>query len=140
VKTAAILHIVAGGAVSGLRSMTGPATALRAGWPAWARVLPVLAIGEYVADKLPFTPSRTTVGPLLFRALSGGFVGSVLAERAGEDRRLGAALGAAAAVAAAYLGVAYRSAASQAKVPPVIAALIEDAVAVGLGLAVTKAP
>ncbi len=47
------------GAVSGLRSMTGPAlTRIRAGG-APALVLPLLALGELVVDKLPGVPPRT---------------------------------------------------------------------------------
>jgi uncharacterized membrane protein len=132
------MRILASGAVCGLRTMTGPATAIRSGWPAWSRVLPLLAVGEFVVDVLPNTPARTALAPLAARGLSGAFVGSLVAERAGEDRRLGALLGAAGAVAAAYAGLAYRSAASRAHVPPVLAALLEDAVAVGGGLAVSQ--
>jgi uncharacterized membrane protein len=44
-------------------------------------------------------------------------------------------VGIAGAVAASYLGVAYRHAAARRKIPDVAAALLEDALAIGLGLA-----
>jgi uncharacterized membrane protein len=42
-------------------------------------VFTLLAMGEYVADKLPQTPNRTALGPLLVRLTFGGVVGAVVA-------------------------------------------------------------
>jgi uncharacterized membrane protein len=39
----------------------------------------VLAVGEYVGDKLPRTPNRTSPAPLLARLVFGGLVGSIAA-------------------------------------------------------------
>ncbi len=122
------------GLVSGLRSLTGPAAArIRAGG-APALVLPLLALGELVADKLPGIPARTAPPSLIVRALAGGFAGSSLTGRDG-DRRIGFALGAAGAVAGAYLGLRLRTAARNASgLPDPVVALVEDVVAVSAGL------
>jgi uncharacterized membrane protein len=83
------------GFVAGLRSMTAPAAVAwgaRLGWlrlsgtplaflgtaPA-AYILGVLMVAELVADKLPFTPSRTRPGPFAGRIISGALAGAALA-------------------------------------------------------------
>jgi uncharacterized membrane protein len=143
---------VAIGAVSGLRSMTGPAVVAEAasrrilrlkGTPlAWlgsgtaARTSAVLALGELVADKLPFMPNRTDPPGLAARFLSGALCGIAVAGRRNRRERIISALVAgAAAVGAAYVGNQYRK---RVKLPPLAAALIEDAVAVGSGAAVVS--
>src|SRR6266516_2413528 len=82
------------GIVSGLRSLLAPAVV------AWAAhfdllnlngslldfmgsrtavaIFSVLAIGELIADKLPKTPKRTALAPLLARILTGGLCGASL--------------------------------------------------------------
>ncbi len=109
------------GAISGLRSMSGPAFLSRAaakghlslegtalsflGSPRLSKVLLVMALGEIiVGDKLPVTPSRTAVPPLLARAASGGLVGAALFASDGRHGAAGAALGSSAAIAAAFAG------------------------------------
>src|ERR687898_267758 len=83
------------GAVAGVRSMSAPALLSRAASrseiegiedtlfaflasPRAARILTVLAIGEALADKLPFSPDRTSVPGLVGRMASGGLVGAAL--------------------------------------------------------------
>ena len=44
-----------------------------------AIIFTVLALGEFVADKLPKTPNRTAPGPLLVRVVIGGLVGAIVA-------------------------------------------------------------
>ncbi len=83
------------GAISGLRPMAGPAAVSRAaangnldnleGTPFAALgsskvplALTALEIGEIIGDKLPVTPSRTSLPPLLGRAVSGALVGATL--------------------------------------------------------------
>src|SRR5436305_14503501 len=82
------------GVIAGLRSMTAPAVVswgARLGWidlrgshlaflgsTTAVIVLSVLALGELVADKLPFTPSRTALLPLSFRVLSGAGCGAAV--------------------------------------------------------------
>lgn len=134
------------GAVSGLRSMQGVAwvsqelagrrfhfraTRLQR-WLAEdtvSVVLAGLAVGEVVADKLPNVPPRIAPGPLLGRAALGAVVGAVAGGR--EQAIPGAAIGAGAAVLAAFAGWFLRSELSRARMLPDPAlALVEDALAV----------
>ncbi len=135
-KTAELVRPFGSGVVAGLRSMTGPATALRGS--KWQRTLPLLALSELIVDKLPNVPSRTIPPALLVRIAAGAISGAVTAKRSGGQRWIGAVLGSAGAITAAYVGAAYRKAASERHIPNVLAALVEDAVAVGLGLAMAR--
>ena len=83
------------GVVTGMRSITAMAVLcwfayrgdlpLDGTWAAWAAklataiIFTVLALGEYVIDKLPKTPNRTAPGPLLARVVIGGLVGAIVA-------------------------------------------------------------
>src|SRR5438874_3240756 len=83
------------GLVTGMRSMTAMAVlcwfaykgdlSLDGTWAFWAAklttaiIFSVLALAEYVADKLPETPNRTAIGPLLARVVLGGLVGAIVA-------------------------------------------------------------
>ncbi len=83
------------GLCTGLRSMTPMALLC---WYAWAGYLPVagtwafwaakpvsvgvftlLALGEYIGDKLPNTPSRASLFPFAARVGFGGLVGAIIA-------------------------------------------------------------
>ena len=135
--SASYLRAVGIGLVTGLRSQTGPAAVrLRHGGPA-ALVLPLLALGELVVDKLPGIPPRTAPPGLALRIGLGGFAGASLAGGKG-DRRVGFVLGAAGALAGAYLGLRLRTAAvAKSGLPDPVVALAEDAVAVGAALLLT---
>jgi uncharacterized membrane protein len=139
------------GASAGLRSMLAPALLSRAAArgelvgleetpfaalasPKAAKVLAALAVGEAVADKTPVVPGRASVPVLLQRAATGAAVGGALYAARNLDGRVGGALGAVAAVVAAVGGQGFRQAATKAPVPSLLPALVEDAVAVGLGL------
>lgn len=134
------------GAVTGLRSMTGLAAVSRTlsdrrrlprsatrleEWLAEdtvAIVLSALAIGEIATDKLPGIPDRVAPGPLFGRALIGALVGAVAAGP--DDRAAGAAVGAGAAITAAWLGWFLRREAGRATLLPDAAiAIAEDALA-----------
>ncbi len=119
------------GAVSGLRSMSGPAivseVAKQKGVRAAAIPLKVLAAGEMIADKFPFMPDRTDPPSLAFRAAAGAFSAYTIGKK---GRWLAALVGATAAVAASYAGLEYRR---RSTLPPLLAAVLEDAVAVGIG-------
>ena len=132
------------GAATGLRSMSGLALASRelADRPAgdadalreWladdtvSYVLTGLAIGELVADKLPEVPDRIDPAPLVARGVIGAAVGAVAG---GEDYwAAGAVIGAAAAVASAWVGWAVRKEAGWATgLPDAVLAFFEDAAA-----------
>ncbi len=134
------------GAIAGFRTMASPAALSRAvsdgrieglegtplsvlGSSRASKMLRMFEIGEMLVDKLPITPSRTSLPPLLGRAASGAFVGAALF--ASENRRpaVGGALGAAAAVVSAYAGERLRlQAAERLAIPDLVVALLEDGV------------
>lgn len=138
------------GAISGLRSMAGPAAVSRAaangsldnlagtyfaalGSSRVSAALTALEVGELIGDKLPITPSRTALPPLLGRAASGALAGATLFTSEKRRATAGAALGAASALAGAYAGERLRAlAAEKTGAPDPIVALLED-VAVLLG-------
>jgi len=122
---------VAMGAVCGLRTFTGPALITEG---AGHNALVLLAAGELIADKLPFMPNRTDVPGLAARFIAGAICGMVIAGRRKRGERiLSGIVGGSAALAAAYAGVQYRR---HVKLPPLAAALLEDAVAIGAGQAI----
>jgi len=133
------------GAISGLRSMSGPALVSRAaaagrlplggtalaflGSPRVSKALLVAALGEVIGDKLPMTPSRTSPPPLLGRAASGALVGAALFVSEGCRAAPGAVVGSSAAVAAAFAGERLRALAGEKTgLPDPVLALVEDAV------------
>src|SRR5258705_3440983 len=85
------------GLVTGMRSMTAMAVlcwfahrgdlSLDGTWASWAArlvtaiIFTVLALGEFIADKLQKTPNRTALGPLLVRVVIEGLVGAIVAAR-----------------------------------------------------------
>jgi uncharacterized membrane protein len=71
------------------------------GHPAMAAALAALAAGELWGDKLRSAPDRIVPAGLLARLVTGGLAGAALAPR--RQALAGAALGAVAAVGAAYL-------------------------------------
>jgi uncharacterized membrane protein len=126
---------VAMGAVCGLRTFTGPAIVAGAArgniLKPHRTTLACLAAGELIADKLPFMPNRTDVPGLAARFIAGAICGVAIAgRRKRSERIMSGIVGGAAAIAAAYAGVQYRK---HVKLPPLPAALLEDAVAVGVG-------
>lgn len=152
-----IVRAVGLGATAGMRSMTAPAllsaNAVLSGKnplldtrlgmmctaPA-AGVLVALAAGEMVADKLPFIPDRTSLPALLGRAGSGAVVGAAAFCAAKEKPVwLGALIGAAAAVGAAYGMFHLRKfATKKLHVPDVVAGAAEDVLAVAGEMAVLR--
>jgi uncharacterized membrane protein len=119
------------GAVCGLRTFTGPA--IIAGL-AHRNILVLLAVGELIADKLPFMPNRTEAPGLAARFIAGAICGMAIADRRKRNERiLSGIVGGTAALAAAYAGVQYRK---HVKLPPLPAALLEDAVAIAAGKAI----
>jgi uncharacterized membrane protein len=143
------------GIVSGLRTMTPPAVLswaaylgwlpLSSGWASfmahWIAVLvfTVLALGEYVADKLPKTPSRTVPVQFGGRILSGAFSGAVLGA-AFNSTSIGLVVGAIGAVIGTFGGYHTRKKLAHAigdKDMPI--ALLEDGVALLAAVLVIRA-
>lgn len=129
------------GKASGLRSSVG----ITVGLLTWfegsdrerlaAGASAVVTAGELVMDKLPTTPSRLSPPALGGRIAAGSGAAFVVARRLGDDPIPAAVIGGLSAIAASYAGHAYRAWASK-KVPPIAAALVEDAVALSIGAAV----
>jgi len=125
-----LTSILALGAITGMRSMSGPATlALRQAGPL-RRVVPLLAAGEMVADKTGLLGDRTAPVPLAGRGVMGAVIGGLLARSQGTNLLLGVGLGAGAAVLAAYSALWIRK-----RLPFTDASggLLEDALVVAIG-------
>ena len=139
------------GAMTGLRSMTPIAVLcwfayrghlpLAGTWGQWAGrpvsviVFAVLAVGELIGDKLPMTPNRTAVFPLVARVCFGGLVGALAATGLQGSAIEGIFLGAVSAVAGAFLGFNLRRDLVVKRVLPDLGvALVEDALAIGLSV------
>jgi uncharacterized membrane protein len=150
-----LLRALGIGFVAGLRSMTAPAAISWAaanrrinlghsplallGSERASRTAAKLALGEIVADKTPFIPSRLKPASLSFRLISGGICGAAISLSDHEDPRAGAALGAAGALVGSLLGYAFRTQISkQFDLPDFPVALLEDALAVGTAVAVVS--
>lgn len=134
------------GVVAGLRSMMAPAAvastaqrnprALRhsrlsfLGSPHSAKVMNLLAMGELVADKLPFAPSRTNPPSLVTRLISGAVSGAAVAISERGSAVEGVLLGSAGAVAGAFGGYHLRrQAGRKLHVPDLVIAPLEDLLA-----------
>jgi len=139
------------GVVAGLRSMTAPAVmawAAHLGWihlagsrlafmgSPWAvGIFTLGAIGEFVADLLPGTPSRTAAGGLIARIVTGSLSGACLGVAGSASPWAAALLGAVGALAGAFGGYQMRVGLVRAlKVPDFAIAIPEDLVAIGLAL------
>jgi|CZKL01.1.fsa_nt_gi uncharacterized membrane protein len=137
------------GFVAGLRSMTAPAAA---SWGAWLGILPVqntplafmgyrythliftvLAVGELIADKLPFTPSRKAPPPFIARIVSGALTGATVGA-VEHSLIVGLILGALGAVAGTLGGAFVRGRLAAAFKRDFPAALLEDIVTVALAI------
>jgi len=136
------------GVASGLRSLAAPAAVAWAAHLSWLNlnntplsfmgstaavaIFTVLAIGELVADKLPSTPSRTKPPGLIARIVLGGLSGAGVAAGGMQSIGLGAVLGVAGGLAGTFAGYQVRTRLVRAlKVPDLVIALLEDAVAIG---------
>ena len=107
----ALLLALGLGFVSGLRTFTPVAAVMLVRGGIWGIVLAVAAVGEYVGDVLPNTPSRTQAMGLSARVVSGAFVGWMIATMHDGSGMFGAIAGIAGAVIGTYAGHAARLAA-----------------------------
>lgn len=139
------------GIIAGLRSLTAPALVSWAAYLGWldlsgswlsfagsrtaAIILSLLALGELVADKLPKTPKRTDLGPLVFRVITGGFSSMALCASAHQPLVIGTILGVLGAIAGAFAGYEIRHRLVKTfGFPDYGVAAAEDIVAIGGGL------
>ena len=141
------------GIVAGLRALTPVAVtswAAHIGWlplqntwlafldfTATTYITTALALGELITDKLPKTPSRKV--PMQFgdRVLLGGLCGAALGTEAGTILG-GLVAGAVGAVVGTLGGAALRARLARAFGKDLIAALLEDAVAIGGALLIVS--
>jgi uncharacterized membrane protein len=99
--------------------------------PATAYIFTALACAELVGDKLPFTPSRLTLGPLVGRVVMGALCGMALLAAIHQPMPLGGMAGGLGAGAGAYVGYHVRRMLTvRLKLPDFVVALAEDAVAI----------
>lgn len=141
------------GVVSGLRSMTGLAALAVASRPGRPRPLVadlpapwrlfgtrgallgfgLAAVGEYVGDKLPATPSRLEPLPLTGRLVIGATTGATICRAKGASPVVGGVLGALGALGGAYAGYRYRTdLARLTGAPDLPLALLEDGAAIAI--------
>jgi len=136
------------GVIAGLRSLTAPAVVSWGAHLGWIDlrgshlaflgsrtavvVLSLAALAELVADKLPFTPNRTSLMPLAFRIVSGAVCGAAVCISAQHFVIFGALLGAVGAIAGAFSGYRIRHRlVTNRGLPDFAVAVAEDAIAVG---------
>lgn len=142
------------GVTAGLRSMSGPAAAIRAARRVedsraahsaapfidklnLPTVFAMLAVAEMLADKLPFMPDRKAPPAFAWRVVTGAI--SAAAVTAEEDSlALSVLAGAAGAVAGTLGGSALRARLSKAFDRDFPAALVEDALVVTLAALAAK--
>ena len=135
------------GFATGLRTMTPMAVLcwfaylhhlpVHQSWAFWtthlvtAIVFSLLAVGEWIGDKLPNTPNRISLFPYLARLGFGGLVGAIAATGLHGSLLEGILLGLIGALAGTFLGFRLRTGlVSHLGAPDLPVALAEDAFAV----------
>jgi uncharacterized membrane protein len=143
------------GIIAGLRSLTAPALvswAAHLGWldlsGSWLSflglraaiiILSFLALCELVADKLPKTPNRTDLGPLVFRAITGGLSSMAICASAHQSPVIGTILGVLGSIAGAFAGYEIRRRlVKKFGFPDFGVAAAEDLIAIGGGLLIVS--
>lgn len=137
------------GIVAGLRSLTAPAVvawAAHLGWlnlagsnvafmgsTAAVAIFSLLAVGEWLADKVPGVPRRTSIAPLLARICTGALCGACLAAAANRSLLPACILAGVGGVIGAFAGYEIRRRlVTQLQVRDLIVAICEDLIAIGL--------
>jgi len=130
-----LLLALAIGFVSGLRTLTSLAAIFLERGGVLGYVLGVCAIGEYVVDAMPWTPSRTGALGVSARVVSGAVAGWFIAGSHGGNTIWGLIAGIVGALLGTYAGHAARLAAIAA-IGALPAAILEDVIAIGLAFVV----
>jgi uncharacterized membrane protein len=95
-----------------------------------------MAVGELVFDKLPFVPSRISPASLSARLLIGAMCGAAVSR---DDESGGALLGIAGALMSSFAGYWIRKGVDRVSgIPDALTGLMEDGVAIGIGMAATS--
>lgn len=150
------LQVISLGILAGMRSMAAPAVtsrilrrhrtqALRHSSLSFmqsattANVLSVLALGEFIGDKLPLAPNRIALPALICRCLSGAVVGAGIYKSSRDNLYAGALLGGITAFAATFASFYIRKEiAGHARLIDPIIGSIEDVIVLGGALALTE--
>jgi len=97
----------------------------------FAIIVSVLAVVELIADKLPKTPARTELMPLIARLVTGAISAGALCFSSGRPWIAGALLGAVGALAGTFGGYHLRRfSVTRLRIPDLFVALAEDFVAI----------
>jgi len=137
------------GVVAGLRAFTAPAILAWAAHFGWLNlsgsrlafmgsmvtgiIFSVIAIGELIGDKMPQTPKRTAIFPLLVRIATGALCGACLFVAAGQSLGSGAGAGGIGGLIGTFAGYQVRTRlVSSLHVKDFIIAVCEDTVAIAL--------
>jgi uncharacterized membrane protein len=134
------------GFFAGLRSLTAPAITAWGVYLGWLRlerplsligsvpsliILTLLAATELVADKLPKTPNRTALPPLIGRMVTGGIAGACVAVAGAQGVFPGAVLGVAGGLVGTFGGYQARTQlVKRLGIRDLYVALVEDLVAI----------
>jgi uncharacterized membrane protein len=94
----------------------------------------LFAAGEFIYDKVPTVPSRVAPPLLTGRIAAGALVGVTVGHRTGRNGAASAILGGLVAYVSAHATYRMRRALGR-RLPPMAAALLEDAIVVGAALA-----
>jgi uncharacterized membrane protein len=98
-------------------------------------IFTLFALGEYVGDKMPQTPNRTSPGPLGARVVFGGLVGAIAATSMEGSLIEGVILGSLGALVGAFVGYHVRKhVVEQSGRPDWNVALLEDVSALLLSI------
>lgn len=98
-------------------------------------IITLFAIGELITDKLPKTPSRKALPGFAARLVLGTFSGYALSLGIGQSALFGGVLGCLGAIAGTLGGYEARTRLVKAlNVPDIVIALLEDAIAIVVGL------
>lgn len=101
--------------------------------PEVMNVLWLSALGELLVDKLPFTPSRTSPGPLAARIASGAAAAATQFAADGRSPWIGGMLGGVAGAAQSYAGRSSRTHLNNV-VPNPVSGVVEDLTTVAYAL------
>jgi hypothetical protein len=128
VNTSLLSDALSLGALTGVRSMAGPAALAQTGAGSFRGLTGALAIGEMILDKTSLVGNRIDPTPLAGRAIIGALVGGLVAGRGPRHRLLGAALAASAAVIAAHVAFRVRT---RSPLPSAVSGVLEDGLVAG---------
>lgn len=121
-------------AISGLKTMLGPALVASAQRRPERHNLVAAALGELVIDKLPLVPSRSSLPLLVPRAMAGAWVARAVMEEEGNDDPWVPVMGAAVAAGVATFAPMVRGTLRRVLgVPDYMIGLAEDYLAIKMG-------